>query len=95
MRKWTVKDRDGREIYLTEERWQHIISGHRALRNHLDAVLQTLRVGRRRQDPIQPFKYFYRRRCNTLPGYYNSITVVILSRGNNRYVVTAWPEINP
>lgn len=38
-------------------------------------------------------KYFYRRRCEGLPGHYNSITVVVLSRGDNRYVVTAWPEV--
>jgi hypothetical protein len=93
LRTWTVQDRVGREIYLTEERWQHIITGHRALTEHLDDVLKTLQSGRRRQDSVQPFKYFYHRRCTTLPGYYNSITVVVLSRGDNRYVVTAWPEI--
>jgi hypothetical protein len=81
---WEVQDRAGRKIYLTEERWQHIISGHRALVNHLDEVLRTLQLGRRRQDVVQPFKYFYHRRCATLPGYYNSITVVVLSRGENR-----------
>jgi hypothetical protein len=56
-------------------------------------VLKTLQLGRRRQDTVQPFKYFYRRRCATLPGYYNSIIVAVVSRGDNRYVVTAWPEI--
>jgi hypothetical protein len=90
---WMVQDRTGRAIYLTEERWQHIVSRHHALAGHLDDVLKTLQFGRRRQDAVQPFKYFYRRRCKTLPGHYNSITVVILSRGDNRYVVTAWPEI--
>ncbi|HEX9374517.1 MAG TPA: hypothetical protein VF897_26110 [Roseiflexaceae bacterium] len=24
-RHWTVRDRDGNQIYLTEERWEHII----------------------------------------------------------------------
>ena len=42
---------------------------------------------------IEPFKYFYHRRCRTLPGYYNSLTVVVLCQGDNRYVVTAWPEV--
>jgi len=28
MRRWTVADRDGREIYLTEERWDHIETRH-------------------------------------------------------------------
>lgn len=25
MKKWTVQDRYGNDIYLTEERWQHIL----------------------------------------------------------------------
>lgn len=93
MHRWTVRDHVGREIYLTEERWQHIVSRHRALAGHLDDVLNTLHLGRRRQDALQPLKYFYHRRCETLPGYYNSITVVVLYRGDDRYVVTAWPEV--
>ena len=32
MQKWTVRDRRGREIYLTEERWKHIVEGHEELR---------------------------------------------------------------
>jgi hypothetical protein len=90
---WTVKDRAGREIYLTGERWQHIVSRHRVLAGHLGDVLSTLRLGHRWQDALQPFKYFYHRRCKTLPGYYDSITVVVLYQGDNRYVVTAWPEV--
>lgn len=93
MRRWTVRDRAGREIYLTAERWQHIVSRHRVLAGHLDDVLNTLRLGHRRQDALQPFKYFYHRRCETLPGYYNSIIVVVLYRGDNWHVVTAWPEV--
>ena len=93
MHRWTVRDRAGREIYLTQERWQHIVSRHRALLGHLDDVLNTLRLGRRRQDALQPFKYFYYRHSDSLPGYYNSIAVVVLSHEGNRYVVTAWPEV--
>lgn len=93
MHRWTVRDRAGREIYLTRERWQHIVSRHRTLAEHLDDVLNTLRLGRRQQDALQPFKYFYHRRCDTLPGYYDRITVVVLCREDNRYVVTARPEV--
>jgi len=93
MRRWTVADRAGREIYLTEERWQHIISRHRALAGHLEDVLNTLRLGRRRQDKAQLLKYFYHRRCAALPGYYDSITVVVLAQPDNHYVATAWPEV--
>ncbi len=78
---------------MTEERWQHIISGHRALAEHLENVLDTIRLGNRQQDALQPFKYFYRRHYNNLPGYYNRITVVVIFQPDNCYVVTAWPEV--
>lgn len=31
MARWTVRDRYGNEIYMTGERWQHIISKHHDL----------------------------------------------------------------
>jgi hypothetical protein len=34
-RRWTVADRSGREIYLTQERWEHLIEPH----NHLEMTL--------------------------------------------------------
>jgi hypothetical protein len=43
MHKWLVQDREGREIYLTEERWQHITFRHKPLVGHLDDVLATIR----------------------------------------------------
>lgn len=51
MHKWFVHDSDGREIYLTEERGEHIASGHSELRDHLEDVPNTVRRGKRRQQP--------------------------------------------
>lgn len=48
MRRWTVTDRDRREIYLTEERWEHIKLRHEELIGHREDVLNSLRFGRRR-----------------------------------------------
>jgi len=93
MLRWSVRDREGREIYLTEERWAHITFRHKPLADRLDDVLATIRAGRRKQDPLQPFKYFYHRRCNALPGAYNTIIAVVLYDADGRYVVTAWPAI--
>ncbi|MFQ5856808.1 MAG: hypothetical protein ACE5LU_14435 [Anaerolineae bacterium] len=28
MRRWVAQDRDGRTVYLTEERWRHITDRH-------------------------------------------------------------------
>ena len=47
MRKWLIGDRDRREIYLTEQQWQHIVSGHGELRNHRDDVLKCVANGER------------------------------------------------
>ena len=100
MHKWFVHDNDGREIYLTEERWEHIASGHSELRNHLEDVLNTVRRGRRRQQPQDPQTFVYRLRCETLRPPFNGILVVVAFRfesqennGNvipNNFVVSAW-----
>ena len=59
---WTQRDRFGNDIYPTHERWQHIIDpdNHPELSPHLDHVRETIRHGRRRQDPYDPqsFKYY-------------------------------------
>jgi hypothetical protein len=99
MRKQFVRDRYGYEIYLTEEQWQHIISGHSELRNHLEDVLNTVRRGRRQQQPKDPNTYVYRLSCDTLRPPFNGILVLIVFRFeqsenggmiSNNFIVTAW-----
>jgi hypothetical protein len=85
MDKWFVRDRDGREIYLTEERWQYIGDGHPELRGHLADVLRTIRLGRRQQQPQDPQTYVYRRLCATLQPPFNGILVSVAFR------FTPWP----
>lgn len=99
MRKWFVRDRDGHEIYLTDEQWEHIIDGHRELRNHVDDVLSTVRRGRRQQQSHDPQAYVYRQLCDTLRLPFNGILVVVIFRFEdqensgtiaNNFIVTAW-----
>jgi hypothetical protein len=99
MLKWTVQDRYGNEIYLTEERWAHILRYHSDLNGLLDELLDTLRKGYRRQEPADPGKYKYYEPCDALPLDYNTIVVVvkfgtqIQADGTfvpNNFVVTAW-----
>ncbi|MGH7491518.1 MAG: hypothetical protein ACREOO_03900, partial [bacterium] len=100
MRKWFVHDNDGREIYLTEERWEHIVNRHSELYGHLADVLNAVRHGRRRQQPQDPQTFVYRARCNTLCWPFNGILVVVTFRfesqdidGNmvpNNFIVSAW-----
>ncbi len=97
-KKWTVRDRHGNEIYLTEERWDHIRTYHPALRDHLEDVLNTLRSGQRKQKPLTPNEYKYFKRCDTLPPHYNAIIVVVAFTWQkqdgvvvpNNFVKTAW-----
>ncbi len=99
MHTWRIRDREGREIYLTEERWDHIVSRHSELRDHRDDVLKTVRRGRRRQQPHDPQTYVYRLHCDSLRSPFNGMLVVVTFRFQqneqgemtpNNFIVTAW-----
>jgi len=96
---WEVHDRYGHRLYMTTERWQHVLKQRPWLVEHLDDVLETLRQGRRKQDPMDPAKYKYSRRGEALFPEYNHLVVVVRfseavdPQGRsvpNNYVVTAW-----
>jgi len=98
--KWTVRDRRDNEIYLTRERWKHILEYHPELAGHLDDVLNTLRTGRRKQEPAMPHKYRYYKRCDELLPEHNHIIVIVIfstrqrpdgTSFRNNFVTTAWP----
>lgn len=91
-----IQDRYGNSIYLTEERWKHIVKYHPQLISYRDEVLRTVRSGKRRQDLLWPDKfYYYRRPAKSLGGRFTSIEVVVLFRWRNghpnNFVVTAYP----
>lgn len=60
---WTVRDRYSNEIYLTWERWLHIIKpdNHPEVEPYLDYIVDTIQQGRRRQDKYDPNGYQYYR----------------------------------
>jgi len=103
MQRWNIRDRDGREIYMTEERWEHITARHEELDDHLDNVLDTLRWGKRRQDKRDPQTYTYYRRCKSLTAPYDHIIVAVAFRFHetdgttvpNNFVVSAWGKYIP
>jgi len=97
--KWTVHDRYGNEIYLTEERWLYILRYHPQLDGLLDELLDALRKGRRRQQPEDPSGYKYDQYCVALPSAYNPIVAVVKCTTQvqvdgtfapNNFVITAW-----
>ena len=72
-----VTDRWSNRITLTDERWQHIIEWHPELEGFEDDVLDAIRKGRRRQDPIDPHKYKYLYPVKDLPFGLTHIVVVV------------------
>jgi len=92
---WTVQDRYGNKIYLTEERWEHIQGRHDELRERLDDLLDTLRYGRRKQEALNPHQYRYWQAYDDLLYGFNHIVAVVVFRYDdagiaNNFVVTAW-----
>lgn len=100
-RRWTVTDRYANEIYLTEERWHHIIEeiNHPELAAYEAYVRHTVQVGRRKQDVLNPQKYRYHWAYDDLPAFNTHIVVIVLFRftedleerpAANNYIVTAY-----
>jgi len=88
---WVIKDQWGNEIALTDERWQHITEGHWELTDRLNQVLETIRLGKRKQAAKDPDKYRYSRAFNDLPYNYTHIFVIV-RLSPNKFVITAYPK---
>ncbi len=101
MNTWTVQDRYGNTIYLTEERWKHILESRPELEPHFDRFLETLRMGRRKQEPLIPNKYRYYRRFDELLPENNHLVLIVVFKTRldedgefvpNNFVVTGWAK---
>jgi hypothetical protein len=79
-KRWTIFDRDGNPIYLTEERWQHIAGAdnHPEVADYEDHLKITLQQGRRRQEPLNPRKYRYAREFDDLLEGFNHLVAIVL-----------------
>jgi hypothetical protein len=100
---WTVRDRHGNEIYLTQERWEHIIEpiNHPEMAFYEEYLQETIRPGRRKQDPLNPQKYRYTQAFDDLAADNTHIVAVVLFRFSesetgkpirNNYIVTAYQK---
>ena len=79
-KRWTVQDRYGNPIYLTHERWRHIVddTNHPEMINYEKYLKTTIQGGRRRQEPLNPRKYRYFHRFDMLPDDVNHIISVVM-----------------
>lgn len=102
-RRWVVRDRYGNDIYLTDERWQHIIEpiNHPEMSAYEEHLKETLRSGRRSQDSLDPRKYRYIKAFDDLAEDNTHLVVIVLFRFSegpagepmpNNYVVTAYQK---
>ena len=96
---WVVYDRYGNTVYLTEERWQHILESRPELEVYLDQFLETLRTGQRKQDPLMPNKYRYSKQFDELLPQNTHLVLIVLfqiqrdAQGkdvSNNFIVTGW-----
>jgi hypothetical protein len=82
-------DRWGNRITLTYKRWQHIVEWHPELEEFQNKVLETIRKGRRRQDPLDPNKYKYVYPVQELP-FGLTHFVVVVRIATRKFVLTAY-----
>ncbi|MBI4528710.1 MAG: hypothetical protein HY695_33350 [Deltaproteobacteria bacterium] len=91
----TVKDQLGHEIYLTDERWNHICEEHPEMQGFKSQVLETIQRGRRFQDSVRPDVFLYYREVENLPAGNSTIVAVVrfgFTPGDteNNFIVTAY-----
>lgn len=100
---WTVRDRYRNDVYLTGERWQHIIEpiNHPDMIHFTAELQETIRSGHRKQDPLNPQKYRYSKAFDSLDNDNTHIVAIVLCRFRegeggypepNNYIVTAYQK---
>lgn len=101
MKKWSVQDRYGNTIYITEERWLHIVESRPELELYFEEFLDTIRTGKREQDVLIPNEYRYFKQFTKLLPENNHLVVVVVFKSSiddrgkvaaNNFVVTGWAK---
>jgi len=101
--RWFVTDHHGNEIYLTQERWKHITDpiNHPVMKNYEYHLRETIKQGKRKQNPYNQQKYRYSRQFDDLAEYNTHIITIVLFRYKenhgekpvpNNYIVTAYQK---
>lgn len=102
-KRWTERDRLSNEVYLTEERWEHITSpiNHPEMADYEEELKQTVQSGQRKQDDLNPRKYRYSKRFGNLVEdntHIEAVTIFGFSQNEedqlvpNNYIVTAYQK---
>ena len=101
--RWIEKDRFGNDIYLTDERWEHITdaANHCEMADYEIELRETIKNGKRKQEMLNPQKYRYSKKFNDLTAN-NTHLVAIVKIGlfedeagkidQNNFVLTAYQK---
>src|SRR5687767_5601804 len=102
-RRWTVRDRYGNDIYLSQERWEHIIEpiNHPDMADYEEHLKETIQSGYRKQDQLNPQKYRYSQSFDDLVEDNTHLIAIVLFRFRgsaegrpvpNNYIITAYQK---
>jgi hypothetical protein len=80
--RWVVRDRYSHEIYLTHERWEHIVEpmNHPEMSAYERHLQSTIQSGRRSQDPLNPQKYRYVKAFDDLSEDNTHVVAIVVFR---------------
>jgi len=92
-----IKDKKGNKIYITDERWEHIYERHPEIKGFESLVIKTVRLGKRKQQDIDPNKFKYYAFYEDLPNGNTQIVVVTKFEQKkdekdkpNNFIITAY-----
>lgn len=103
-KRWILQDRYGNEIYITHERWEHIIQpiNHPEMAHYEEQLKEAVRSGVRKQDSLNPQKYRYMKAFDHLAADNTHLVAIVLFRFRrdhdrelpvpNNYIVTAYQK---
>jgi hypothetical protein len=101
--RWNVQDRYSNSIYLTQERWDHIIESinHPEMEEYEEELKETVQSGVRKQDSLNTQKYRYSKEFDNLPADNTHVVAIVLFRlhesglgeiESNNFIVTAYQK---
>ena len=102
-RRWKVRDGYGNDIYLTHERWEHIVDpiNHPEMAAYEEQLKETIQTGIRQQGSLNPRKYRYLKAFDQLAVDNTHIVAIVLFGFSedpsgqsvpNNYIVTAYQK---
>lgn len=101
--RWIIRDRYDNNVYLTQERWEHIIESinHPEMEKYEEELKATVKTGIRKQDTLNPQKFRYSKEFENLPADNTHIVAIVLfgvredEAGeiiSNNFIVTAYQK---